>query len=53
MTAKMYNKMESTHTAPEDMDKYVREEWNGQDLKDLIRIEEPKDEEKAESDKEK
>ena len=37
MTAKMYNNMKNTHTEPEDMDKFVIEEWNGKDMSELIR----------------
>ena len=44
MTAKLFNKMESTYRAPDNMDKYVREEWDGQDMEELIREEESAEE---------
>ena len=40
MTAKMYNAVKSSHREPEDMDKYMIEEWNGEDMTELLRSEE-------------
>ena len=39
MTTSTYNKMKSSNTEPEDMDRYVNEEWDGEDIADLLRNE--------------
>ena len=49
MIAKLFNKMENSYTAPDDMDKYVRDEWDGHDVDELTKGEESS-EDKQEND---